>query len=90
MGGASHSDRGALLLLLAGRRADVVRIGDSMGPRTVGTVDLSTDWTPERSRPGWSSFRGSARPEEITPPNVLQPIRAGMGDVRGEMFPELR
>jgi hypothetical protein len=37
-----------------------------MGPRTVGTVDPSTDWTPERSRPGWSPFRGSARPQEIT------------------------
>ena len=32
-----------------------------MGPRWVGTVDPSQDWTPERTRPGWSSFRGSAR-----------------------------
>jgi len=59
-----------------------------------GQLDHRRNWTPERSRPGWSSFRGSARPEEITPPNVLQPIRAGMGKVgvvvRGEMFPDLR
>jgi len=53
-----------------------------MGPRTVGTVDPSTDWTPERSRPGWSSFRGSARPEEITPPRCAA---ADMGGLWGKL-----
>jgi hypothetical protein len=64
---ASHPNQGRLCLSPHDRHADeILEQGDSMGPRTVGTVDPSTDWTPERSRPGWSSFRGSARLEEIT------------------------
>ena len=49
MGGASHSDQGTLVLLLTGRCADVLLLGDSMGPGAPGQLDRRRNWTPERS-----------------------------------------
>ena len=43
-------------------RRSVPSRGTSIGPRTVGTVEPSKDWTPERSGHEWSAtIRGSAR-----------------------------
>ena len=45
-GGASHSGRGRLVLLLTGRRADVLRIEDSMGPYAAEKLDPSPELDP--------------------------------------------
>ena len=65
-----------------------------MGPRAVGTAVPSGNWTPERPDLGGPRFGVRRVLRRSRRPYVLQPIRAGMGNVgvvvRREVFPDLR